>query len=184
MAAFKIWGLFATGETRTPKRRHLGAGTRACRRPAAPVAAGRRQRVPRPGPASGLLPRLARSCPVATRETQNSRRAFRSCPLLWPAFGRQPGGNAQPRLQRPGPHMTMPAPEGGGVIGIAARRGVHDAACLACVLGICLLVGFLNFSLNAAAAVYRIAVITGPLPDLRRVLIPAGCNLGAGCAAA
>jgi len=89
------------------------------------------------------------------------------------------------RLRRVPADMTMPPPEGGGiVIGIAAWRRVHDAAFLARLLGIRLLVGFLNFSLNTAAAVYRIPVIAGPLPDLGGVLIPAGCNLGARCAAA
>jgi len=45
-------------------------------------------------------------------------------------------------------------------------------------LGISLLVGFLNFSLDTSAAVYRIAVVPCPLTDLGRVLIPSAGNLG------
>ncbi len=52
-------------------------------------------------------------------------------------------------------------------------RGIAFARKTASVLGISLLVGFLNFSLDAAAAVNRIAILPGPLTNLCRVLVPA-----------
>lgn len=82
-------------------------------------------------------------------------------------------------------HTTMPPREAGALLLVLRlRRRAHGAAVRARTLGIRLLVGFLNFSLNTAAAVYRVAVIAGPLPDLGGVLIPAGRNLGPGGAAA
>lgn len=63
-----------------------------------------------------------------------------------------------------GIQKAMPPPIG---------RGIDFPRKTAAVLGICLLVGFLNFSLDAAAAVNRVTVLPGPLANLCRVLVPA-----------
>lgn len=87
-------------------------------------------------------------------------------------FGRQLGWNAPARAKTAGRHDKAPGESGGKVIDIAPWHCPGGAGLAASRLGIRLLVGFLNFSLDAAAAVYRISVITGPLPDLGGVLVP------------
>ena len=135
---------------------------------------GRSALAPGAGPAGlGPVGALNRSGPGAPAQLIPPKRNINGAS---PAQGRFIGRQLDRSVPAPAPpggrHDKAPGESGGKVIDIAPWNCAGGAGLAASRLGIRLLVGFLDFSLDAAATVYRIAVVTGPLPDLGGVLVP------------